>query len=101
MRGNEMNLVADAVLPVRRAGIEIRRQRDVQVLCDAGGEPRWVLNESALALWQLCDGDTALGEMVDAICSLCNVSEERAFSDVNETLVAFTVAGLLGWVDGT
>ena len=95
------DVIAHGVHPVRRRGVEVSRHGELRALSDAEGERLWILNESALALWQLCDGETSLAEMVDAICSLCSVSQERARADVDDVLSAFTAAGLLYWSDAT
>ena len=101
MRGHGPRVMAHGVHPIRRSGVKLSHTGDLCTLDAADGERLWVLNESALALWELCDGETSLDEMVDAICCLCNISAERAITDVDEMLGAFTEAGLLRWSDET
>jgi len=55
------------------------------------------LNESAAALWELCDGSTTIDEMVVAICEVSSVPADRARDDVERTLVEFQRAGLLAF----
>jgi hypothetical protein len=45
-----------------------------------------VLNDSARAIWELCDGKTSPSEMAHAISELTGLELERAQSDVTETL---------------
>ncbi len=44
------------------------------------------LNPTALALWELCDGRTQVGEMVGAVVELFGVPDEQARSDVEAAL---------------
>lgn len=82
-----------------------RRKRGVVVAVD-GGRPRLrttdgrtvcELNETALALWQLCDGGTSPAEMVDGVCTLFESVLEIVVDDVDRTLREFTDVGLLEW----
>ena len=45
-----------------------------------------VLNPTAAALWELCDGSTTVDEMVEATTSLFSGSSDRIRQDVVETL---------------
>ena len=85
--------------PLRRPGLEVGHEAALVVLRATDGRLLWVLNESALALWQLCDGETSRDEMVDAICALCGITRERAGADVDRTLTSFTSARLISWCD--
>jgi hypothetical protein len=40
------------------------------------------LNAMARAVWELCDGTTTIGEVVDAICQLFDVERGIAVADV-------------------
>lgn len=53
------------------------------------------LNPTALALWELCDGDTTVGEMVDAVCELFAVDAEQARCDVESALAQMQAAGVI------
>jgi len=69
-------------------------------LVDADGVRLCVLNETALALWELCDGGTAPDEIVDAVRIACGLARQVAESDVSRTLRELTDAGLVSWSDG-
>jgi hypothetical protein len=58
-----------------------------------------LLNDTALAIWDLCDGKTAPGEMVAAICDLSGLPPEVVNEDVERTLSQFQEAGLVLWVE--
>ncbi|MHB1801823.1 MAG: PqqD family protein [Actinomycetes bacterium] len=66
----------------------------------APGEPArttLVLNDTALALWELCDGQTSVQEMVDAVCALFAGPPERLRADVLDALDRLTDSGMLVW----
>lgn len=56
-----------------------------------------MLNDTALAIWHLCDGETSTEEMVTAICELFNTERDVVVHDVNRILEKFESAGLLFW----
>lgn len=53
------------------------------------------LNPTAFALWELCDGNTEVGEMVEAVCQLFEVSPEQAVVDVTNGIRQMREAGLI------
>ena len=58
-----------------------------------------MLNASALAIWELCDGDTTGEEMAGAITELTGVATVKAVSDVAAALQALWQQQLIS-VDG-
>jgi hypothetical protein len=62
---------------------------------------RYVLNETASALWELCDGDTGSEEMVNAICQLFDADQTVIAADVHRTLHEFAHRHLLEWVESS
>jgi hypothetical protein len=83
--------------PVRRSGLQVEHGRESHVLHDQAGSLALALNESALALWELCDGHTTEEEMVAAVSEACNIPSTRAAQDVSEALERFTSLGLVDW----
>ena len=75
----------------------MRRAAAGAVLYDEEGHELCELNDTASALWELCDGETAPEEMVDAICEACNVTREVAVDDVDRTLRALAEADMIAW----
>lgn len=55
----------------------------------------FVLNPTAFALWELCDGRTTLSEMVEAVCDLFEVGRDQARADVVEGIRDMQAAGIL------
>lgn len=54
-----------------------------------------VLNPTAFALWELCDGVTSVAEMVEAVCQLFDITADRAVADVADGLRQLRDAGLV------
>ena len=84
-------------LPRRRPGIGIRQLRGEQALVDPARDRLHVLNATALALWELCDGNTRPEEMVDAVCVLFGEDHAAVERDVTSTLAEFENLGLIEW----
>lgn len=53
------------------------------------------LNDSARAIWELCDGETSPDEMAKAISELTEISYEDARRDVLTTLKRLASSGLV------
>lgn len=53
------------------------------------------LNPTALALWELCDGQTAVDEMVAAVTELFGLAPERARADVVTALADMVAVGVI------
>ena len=82
-------------LPLRQAGIDTRREDDRVILVGADGVDVWELNDTAFALWELCDGETRPDEIVTAICEAFAVPRDAAQRDVDRTVRQLADAGLL------
>lgn len=89
LTGSRRPRQSGAVRPMRRNG--------TLLLFDDEGMPLGELNESAAALWELCDGDTTADEMVDAVCMACPVVRDDAKLDVARALDELSRAGLIVW----
>lgn len=57
----------------------------------------YLMNETALAIWDLCDGQTRADEMVAAVCEISSMHPEVVAEDVERILKDFDQAGLLTW----
>ena len=85
-------------LPRRRSGIEVRSEGDRHTLHYAATGTVCVVNDTALAVWELCDGTTAPEEMVASICMVFDAAPDLVLTDLEETLATLTEAGLLEWL---
>lgn len=88
------------LLPRRRADVEVRRDAAgaAHVLHDPSSGVRSVVNETALAIWQLCDGATRPHEMVRGACELFGAPGDVVAGDVHRALADLSAAGLVDWV---
>ena len=80
---------ADATLSVERRDRHVLRRRD--------GEVVHILNETARAIWELCDGHTEPREMVESIVALFDAPRDTVVRDVERALAELHAAGLLRW----
>ena len=81
-------------LPRRRTDVQLLDETDHSVLIDPDAK-RYVLNPTARAIWEMCDGTTTVDELADAICEVFDVDRQQATSDVAATVEQLTHAGLL------
>lgn len=84
-------------LPVRRTDVSLDGDDIRSVLLDPETGVGHVLNPTARAVWELCDGTTTLDELVDAICQVFSVSHGVALRDVAAVLADLEGAGLVVW----
>ena len=85
--------------PRRRSGIKVRSEGGRHALHDPTSGRVCVINDTALAVWELCDGATATEEMVASICMVFDAAPDHVLADLEETLATLTEAGLLEWLD--
>jgi PqqD family protein of HPr-rel-A system len=83
--------------PARRADVEIYTRHSGAALYDPVSQMVHVVNHTALAIWQLCDGQTDPDEMVDAVCQLSGLPRDVAAEDIENTLTELDVVGLIVW----
>lgn len=85
--------------PQHAQGTVLRQDADgrYSLRSGAGGCDGYLLNETALALWELCDGETTLQEMVSALSELFSADPQRIRQDVIDVLSELEQAQLLEW----
>jgi PqqD family protein of HPr-rel-A system len=83
--------------PVRRPDVWLRKTKEETAIYDPGNGAVHILNETALAIWELCDGETRVEEMIEAICELCGMHRDVVVEDVGRILTDFGVTGLITW----
>ena len=92
-------------VPRRRPGSSVHHRPGAAggagsaVIVDDEGRELVVLDDVAAALWQLCDGETDVEEITDAVCAVWDVDREVAERDVRHTLDVLRDAGVLAWND--
>jgi hypothetical protein len=87
-------------LPTRKEGVWLREALGESVLFDPSAERVHLVNHSALAIWNLCDGETRPDEMIDAIVHISDLPSEVVAEDVERILREFDDAGLIVWREG-
>ena len=87
--------------PYQMPGTQFERQRDRALISDEGRTTVLAVNESAAAVWELCDGKTTIDEMVMAICDVSSIRPAQAREDVETTLAQLERAGLLAFSTGS
>lgn len=92
-----MNAIAHS-RPLRREGVHLHRSGREISLYEADEERVHLVNASAAAIWELCDGQTEGFEMVAAICQLTGMPAEIVEEDVARLLEGFAEANLITWV---
>ena len=92
-----MNVALRQGKPLRRPGVWFRQAGDENAVYDPLTESLHLLNDTALAIWELCDGETKPAEMVKAICDLFETFPEDVTQDVHQILLEFENAGIIFW----
>lgn len=82
-------------LPRRRADGELVEHGERSLLLVPGQDIAHVLNPTARALWDLCDGRTSPQEIAGAVCEVFDVDPHDAARDVAAALERLEAAGLL------
>jgi hypothetical protein len=83
--------------PTQRPGCRTRLTDGVSTVIGPEGQ-RYVVNETALAVWELCDGVISPDEMVTAIWQLFDADQELIEADVWRVLGEFELNHLIQWV---
>ena len=83
--------------PLRRADVWVRQSGEENAVIDPDGSVH-LMNQTALAIWQLCDGETDTNEMIDAICQISGLHADVVAEDVERILTDFEKAGLVRWL---
>ncbi|MGH2704415.1 MAG: PqqD family protein [Actinomycetota bacterium] len=85
--------------PSRNPGVWLRQAGDENAVYNPETRSVYLLNDTALAIWQLCDGNTEVHEMVTAVCDLCNMHPDIVVEDVERILSDFELANLISWTE--
>lgn len=84
-------------LPRRRTDVLLLDTASRSLLVADDQQVTHVLNPTARAIWELCDGATTVEELVAAICSVFDVGHDAARADVTAALEQLAAAGLVSW----
>lgn len=79
--------------PLRSPDVQLSGRGSAPVLAEAGRTLG--LNETALAIWDLCDGRTTVDEMVVAVVELTGIDADQVSDDVGRVVEEFRHLGLV------
>lgn len=83
--------------PARKDDVWVRDVKQERAIFDPSSGALHFLNETALAIWQLCDGETLPEEMIGAICEISGLHRDLVAEDVARILTEFDRAELIEW----
>jgi hypothetical protein len=72
-----------------------RRIGDEMVVLKNTADSAHILNKTAAAVWELCDGERSLDEIAERICDRFEVSFEEARADIEEIIGRLIQVGIL------
>jgi hypothetical protein len=84
-------------LPRRRDDAVVREDGTATWLVAPGTGDAHILNPTARAIWELCDGATTVEELVDAIRQVFDVTPATARADVEAVIHRLESAELVSW----
>lgn len=93
--------VGDAARPVRRSGTTAVDLDENVAFYDETGQLMILLNSSAVAIWERCDGAKALGDIADELVALHPSESADIAEDVRRTVAKLMELGLVVEGDGT
>lgn len=82
-------------LPRQLPGVEVRGDGPEACLVASSTGVELLVNPTARAIWEQCDGITTVDELVSAICQLFDVSRTTAAADVRQVIEELEQAGLV------
>lgn len=81
--------------PLARSDITVQVIGDEVMLYDSDNEKIHVLNHSAYAIWQLCNGENSLVDMCEKLIAKYEDSSLDLVDDIQATIDGFIQKGLL------
>ena len=83
-------------IPRQRPGLEVSRDEEGKViLSDSSGSILMYLNNTALVVWQLCDGFRTEDELIDVLRGCFPEADDQLNEDVAAALKRFASHGVL------
>ena len=89
----------EQVAPYRRSGIVQQVLDHEAMLYDQASGRTHRMNETALLVWQACDGRSTTREVAQGITEKYDTSLETALEDVEQSIAVFAEAGLVTETD--
>lgn len=92
-----MTTPPEQVRPRRAPDVRVVETSADELVVTAGDRTRIVLNGTARALWELCDGVTTVEEMAGAVNAVFDTDADTARTEVSSGLRDLHEAGLITW----
>ena len=86
---------AEGWRPQRKGDLWVRQEGEQTAVFDPETDRLHMLNASALAIWQACDGETTVEEIIEAVVELTGLAAEQATAEVTRAFEDLQVAGLI------
>jgi len=81
--------------PRRRSGVSRRRHGEETELIPPEGARPFVLNFSAEAIWDLCDGDHSIDAIAEELATRFDIGKRQILPDIEAGVAALAEAGVL------
>jgi PqqD family protein of HPr-rel-A system len=81
--------------PRKRGEAWVQREGDRTAVYNPDSGMLHLLNPPALAIWELCDGETKPAEMAAAISEVTGIESDVSAADVDNALSSLLAAGLI------
>lgn len=95
--GRPISTPTATTVPAHVEGVSLHREGSRAVLRDESGTDLCLLNDTAAALWESCDGSTTVGEIVGAARELWRVPPDIADREIRSAFEALNAAGVIHW----
>ncbi|NQU39481.1 MAG: PqqD family protein [Lentisphaerae bacterium] len=83
--------------PRQKEGYRLEQLDDELLLYHLGETTVVYFNQTASLVWQLCQGDRTVGEIIDLLCAAYPEAADRVRVDVSETMTHFLEARCIEW----
>ena len=87
--------------PVRSAGVTESQSDGEVILYSPGSEQALILNQSSALIWQLCDGRSSVGEIINALSEAFPDAGDQIQEDVINAIESLRTAGVISLKDST
>ncbi len=84
-----------AQLPRRRTDLTVQITSEEAHLTDLATGKTHVLNASAYAIWELCDGQTEPVTMAEAVAEVTDIDVDQAQQQIRDTIEVLREKGLV------
>lgn len=88
-------MASDLRRPRRRDEVRIRRAGSETTAYDPSSSAIHLLNPSALAIWELCDGETTPYEIAEAVSEVTGRPIDEVEAEVEQAVTALEELGLI------